>query len=350
MPGEISPDDEQSQPADLTSWQRLAPLIDLVTPMAVRVAATLRVADELREHPLPVDSLARRVEANADALERMLRHLVSRGMFVEPQTGVFGSNDTAALLDSQHPSGMQISLDLTGFGGQMDLAFVELMHTVRTGEPAWSTVFGETFWRHLANTPSLAASFDNVMSAGAEYVDDDVAAFDWSRAHHVADVGGGTGALIAAVLHRHPHVRATLVDLPATVERGRVALTAEGLRDRVRFAGQSFFDPLPADADVYVLNSILHDWADPDATLILNRCAEAAGTSGTVLIIEQNPVSGAEHAEMDLRMLVLCGGRERTRAELESLAEEAGLSVVETRSTPLGQIGIELRVQAEHST
>ncbi|WP_166980864.1 methyltransferase [Paramicrobacterium fandaimingii] len=334
------------QPSDETAWQTLAPLIDLVTPMAVRVAATLGVADLLRDGPVSATDLARRSGADADALERMLRHLTFRGMFVESTPGVFALNPAAALLDSEHPSGMRVSLDLTGFGGQMDLAFTRLMHTVRTGEPAWQEVFGAPFWEYLEATPTMAASFDAVMAAGAEYVDDDAAAWDWSRARHVVDVGGGTGALVAALLQRHPQLQATLVDLPETVQRGRELLVARGLERRVRIAGQSFFDPLPPAGDVYVLNSILHDWPDSDAVAILRRCAEAAGPGGVVVIIEQNDGSGADHAEMDLRMLVLCAGRERTRAEFEALAREAGLSVTGYRSTPLGQVGIELRVAA----
>src|SRR5699024_4699430 len=116
--------------------------------------------------------------------------------------------------------------------------------------------------------------FDAAMSAGAEYVADDADAYDWSRARHVIDVGGGTGALLSAILHGHPSLRATLVDLPGTVARGKQALDAAGVGERVEFVGQSFFDPLPTGGDVYVLNSVLHDWPDDSARRILRRCAE----------------------------------------------------------------------------
>ncbi|MCW4458590.1 methyltransferase [Microbacterium sp. MPKO10] len=334
--------------AEPSGWQRLAPLIDLVTPMAMRVAATFALADELRDGPLRADELARRVGANDEALERMMRHLVTHGVFVEPERGVFGTNSLAALLDSDHPSGMRENLDLSGFGGQMDLVFTELMHTVLTGEPAWQTMFGAPFWEHVTESPTLNASFDRVMSSGSEYVSDDVASFEWSRARHIVDVGGGTGRLIAALLRQHPGMTATLIDLPATVERGRMFLHDQGVADRVRYVAQSFFEPLPGEGDVYVLNSILHDWNDEHAVEILRRCADAAGREGRVVIIENDTAARAEHAEMDLRMLVLCGGRERTIAEFEQCAHAAGLAMVATRSTPLGQIGIELCAQGEH--
>lgn len=200
----------------------------------------LRLADPMRDGPVGIDELARRVGADPDALARLMRHLVAHGMFSQPQPGVFGANATAALLDSAHPSGMQVSLDLSGFGGQMDLVFTELLHTVITGEPAWQRKYGAPYWEYLAADPVMSASFDQAMSAGAEYVRDDLASYDWSTAEHVVDVGGGTGAFVAALLHEHAQLHITLVDLPATVERARTYLGDQGLDSRVDFAAQSF--------------------------------------------------------------------------------------------------------------
>lgn len=327
-----------------SAWQMLAPVIDLITPMAVRTAATLRLADEMGEGPVAVSELAQRSRTDPDALGRLLAHLVCHGIFVETAPGVYGLNVLADLLRSDHPGGMQVSLDLDGFGGQMDLAFTGLLHTIRTGEPAWESVFGAPFWQHLSIDPAMGASFDATMTAGAEFVADDVSAHNWCGAEHIVDVGGGTGALLAEILQQHPSMRATLVDLPETVERGRAHLSAAGVAERCEFVGQSFFDALPEGGDLYVLNSVLHDWADEDAVRILSRCAEAAGPSGRIIVIEESGIEDADKAsfaEMDLRMLVLCGGRERSLDEYTSLAAEAQLSVVETSSTPLGQIVIE---------
>jgi hypothetical protein len=333
----------------VTAWQALAPVTDLVTPMAVRAAATLRLADLMAGGPVPVGELARRSGSDPDALGRLLRHLAGRGVFTEPSPGTFGLSELAALLRSDHPSGMQVSLDLTGFGGQMDLAFTGLLHTVRTGRPAWEEVFGAPFWRHLAASPALSASFDATMAAGPEYVADAAASYDWSGARHVVDVGGGTGVLLGALLEARPELRATLVDLPDTVERGRQYLADRGLDGRCAFAGQSFFDALPGGGDVYVLRGVIHDWADAEATVILRRCAEAAGDQGRVVVIEgpgTDDGDQAQFAEMNLRMLVLCGGRERGIADHAALAAAAGLAVAGTLTTPLGQVRVEYQAAA----
>lgn len=336
-------DDTPAETHQPSAWEVLAPITDLVTPLAVRAAATLRLADFMVDGAMPVDELALQSGANPDAVGRVLRHLVNHGVFAEPTPGLFALNDKAALLRSDHPSGMRVGLDLEGFGGQMDLAFTGLLHTLRTGGPAWETVFGAPFWEYLSANPAMSASFDEAMTAGAEYVADDAAAYDWPEAGLAIDVGGGTGALLAAVLEARPRLRGVLVDLPDTAARGRDHLTGRGLHDRSEVVGQSFFDPLPPSGDVYVLNSVLHDWNDADAAAILRRCADAAGLDGRVVIIEEHndDANRSNFAEMDLRMLVLCGGRERTLADYTALAAEAGLTVAGTRTTELGQLCIE---------
>ncbi|MGI5290036.1 methyltransferase [Nonomuraea polychroma] len=334
--------DAQGRPsAWQAAWEVLAPVTDLVTPMAVRVAASLRLTDLMAGDAVPVEELARRSDTNADALGRLLRHLVCRGVFTEPEPGTFAVNEPAALLASDHPSGMRARLDLGGFGGQMDLAFIGLLHTVRTGQPAWESVFGAPFWPHLAANPELRVSFDAMMAAGADYVADAARGYDWSGVRHVVDVGGGTGALLAEVLRAHPDIRATLVDLPDTVDRGRQYLAERGLDTRCAFVGQSFFDPLPAGGDAYVLGRVVHDWGDDDALLILRRCADAAGPHGRVVVIESHGHSDddpAMFAEMNLRMLLFSGGRERTVEDYIALTAEAGLDVADVHSTALGHV------------
>ena len=336
-------DDTSAEAQQPSAWQVLAPVIDLVTPLAMRAIATLRLADFMVDGALPVNELARRSGANPDAVGRVLRHVVSHGIFTEQAPGLFALNDKAALLRSDHPSGMRVSLDLEGFGGQMDLAFTGLLHTLRTGGPAWESVFGAPFWEYLSANPTMSASFDEAMTAGAEYVADDAAAYNWPETGLVIDVGGGAGALLAAVLETRPRLHGVLVDLPDTVARGRDYLADRGLNDRSEVVGQSFFDPLPSAGDIYVLNSVLHDWSDADAAAILHRCADAAGTKGRVVIIEESnsATDRTNFAEMDLRMLVLCGGRERTLDDYTTLAAGAGLMVTGTRTTELGQVCIE---------
>jgi 2,7-dihydroxy-5-methyl-1-naphthoate 7-O-methyltransferase len=153
--------------------------------------------------------------------------------------------------------------------------------------------------------------------------------YDWTPVRHMADIGGGTGTLIAEVLRRHPQLHGTLADLPETAARARQHLAGLGLEGRREVVGQSFFDPLPTGADAYLLSRVIHDWDDAAAIAILRRCAEAAGSDGRVLVIESHAADGdsAGFAEMNLRMLVLAGGRERTIDDYAALAVAAGLQV-----------------------
>ena len=328
-PGTVGTDAGTSQ-AVMAAWKALWPLMDLVTPMALRVAATLRLADFMPDdgtgEGAVIGDLAERAGADPDALARMLRHLVQHGVFTEPLPGQFAANQTAAMLRTGHPAAVWLNLD--GFGGRMDLAFTGLAHTVRTGEPAWEQVFGQPFWAYLDANPAISASFDATMAvdAGSAAVAD---GYDWTTVRHVADVGGGTGTLIAEVLQRNPHLRGTLADLPETAARARQYLAGLGLDGRCEVVGQSFFDPLPPGADAYLLSRIIHDWDDAAASAILRRCAEAAGSTGRVLLIESAAAGGdpATFAEMNLRMLVLAGGRERTIDDYSALAAGAGLRV-----------------------
>jgi hypothetical protein len=317
--------------AVMAAWQALWPLMDLVTPMALRVAATLRLADFMPDdgtgEGAVLGDLAELAGADPEALARMLRHLVQHGVFTEPRPGQFAANQTAALLRAGQPGAAW--LDLDGFGGRMDLAFTGLAHTVRTREPAWEQVFGQPFWAYLDANPAIRASFDAVMAvdAGNAAVAD---RYDWTTVRHVADIGGGTGTLIAEILRRNPRLRGTLADLPETAARARQHLAGLGLDGRCQVVGQSFFDPLPAGADAYLLNRVIHDWDDAAASAILRRCAEAAGSTGRVLVIESHGSADgdpAAFAEMNLRMLVLTGGRERTVDDYPALAASAGLRV-----------------------
>jgi hypothetical protein len=212
---------------------------------------------------------------------------------------------------------------------------------VRTGEPAWEQVFGQPFWAYLDANPAISASFDATMAVdtGDAAVAD---GYDWTAVRHVADIGGGTGTLIAEVLRRNPGLRGTLADLPETAARARRYLAGLGLDGRCDVVGQSFFDPLPAGADVYLLSRIIHDWDDAAATAILRRCAEAAGGDGRVLMIESAAAGDpAGFAEMNLRMLVLSAGRERTVEDYAALADGAGLRVAAVHDLTDRQVIIE---------
>jgi hypothetical protein len=322
-------------------------MADLATPMAVRVAATLRIADHITGGLVTAPELAEATNANADGLDRVLRHLANAGLLKRDKSGLYSLTVRGEALRSDHPAGMRAVLDIEGAIGRADLSFVQLLHSVRTGEPAFPAQFGRLFWDDLSADPIRSASYDAQMGSDvAADAPDIVSAYDWGSLGHVVDVGGGNGALLIAMLREHPTLRGTVFDLPDTAETARKTLTAAGLADRSDVARGSFFDPLPPGAGGYVLSAILHDWDDNAARAILRRCAEAAGTTAPVFVVEKIGADGESlRTEMDLRMLAYFGGRERGVAELSSLAAGAGfrvaavypagtLAVVELRSSP----------------
>jgi 2,7-dihydroxy-5-methyl-1-naphthoate 7-O-methyltransferase len=296
-------------------------LSDLCTPWCIHVAATLHVADYILAGKTEIGDLAAAAGADRESLQRVLRHLVEKGVFEEPEPGRFAVNDLARALIQAHSG-----FDLEGFGGRMAQAWGTLLSAVRTGKPAYHEIFGRPFWEDLDAHPKIAADFDALMGPeGHGRPDPEVLlnTADWKHIRTVVDVGGGTGSLLAEVLRARPTLRGTLVDLPRTV--AQAAATFDGITDRVTFCGQSFFDPLPAGADLYLLKSVLGDWPDAEATAILRRCAEAARPSGRVVLL--NGVTPDEKPSQALLMMVLVGGKDRTLTEFSSIAREAGLVV-----------------------
>ncbi|MGH9330734.1 MAG: methyltransferase [Vicinamibacterales bacterium] len=313
-------------------------LSDLCTPWCVHVVATLRVADHIAAGKTRIEELAPAAGADADSLQRVLRHLVGMGVFEEPAPGRFALNEPArGLLDPP----VRLGLDLDAFGGRMAHAWGSLLAAVRTGAPAYHTVFGRPFWEDLQAHPDVAASFDALMGPGHGTPDPEVlVSGGWESVRTVVDVGGGTGALLAEVLRARPAVRGTLVDLPPTVARSAEIFQAAGVADRVTTVGQSFFDPLPSGGDLYLLKSVLGDWPDREAVAILKRCAEAARPAGRVVLL--NGVSPGE-AGPAMLMLVLVGGRDRSLAEFRELARAAGLEVHAAERQPSGRFVVECR-------
>ncbi|WP_203217760.1 methyltransferase [Nocardia terpenica] len=303
---------------------------DLVTPMAIRVAATLRLADHIGAGIRTTEELATVVHVDRDALGRVLDHLVTAGVLSRVENDTYGLTALGEHLRDDDPSGVRPWLDLEGAVGRADLCFVELLHTVRTGEPAFPRRFGRPFWDDLAADSELSASFDALM--GSRLTADlpaIAAAYPWGALGHVVDVGGGSGALLIAILRAHPELHGTVIDLPAPSRGAEKAFTAAGLDDRADALPGSFFDPLPVGAGGYILSGVIHDWDDEDATRILRRCADAVARRGVVLVVDHigDRERSSVDTEGDLRMLCYVGGRERTLPQLGELAESVGLRV-----------------------
>jgi hypothetical protein len=311
------------------SGAELWAMAHLGAPMAVRVAATLRIADHISAGLRTAPELAKAAEADPDALDRLLRFLSSRRVFSRTDSGEYGLTRLGQALRDDHPAGKRALLDIEGLG-RAELSFVHLLHSIRTGEAAFEVQFGQTFWQDLNSDPQRAAAFNDWMAFNIPVrLPDVISGYDWGSLDSVVDVGGGDGSLLIALLNHYPRLRGTVLDLPDTADAARQALSAAGLADRGDVVHGSFFDQLPGGADGYLLSWIIHDWGDEPARSILRRCCEAAGAKGRVFVIESIGADGqSPHTGMDLRMLTFYGGKERGIEDFALLAADAELRIV----------------------
>ncbi len=287
-----------------------------------------------------IDPLAAAAGCDAPVLHRVLKQWVLKGIFQETSPGHFALNDAArGLLDPAQ----RLFLDLDSIGGRLAYAWGTLPTLVRTGTPGYGDLFGLPFWEDLDANPAVAATFDAFMGlAGHGQPDPEVLiAADWDAARTVVDIGGGTGALLAAILRAHPTLLGTLVDHPRAVAGSEETFQAAGVAERVTTRGQSFFDPLPAGADLYLLKSVVNDWPDREATAILRRCAEAALPAGRVIIV--GGITPDDQVGGVTPDMVLLGGKERTLTEFRALADDAGLAIQAVGQQPSGRIVVECR-------
>ena len=319
----------------------LEQMLDLATPWCLRVAATLRIPEHIAAGHVGIADLAAAAGCDADALHAVLGHLVSQGVFIEESPGRFACNQAAEQLASVP------FLDLAGIGGRMAHTWGTLLDYVRSGVPAYQQVFGRPFWEDLAVHPAIGAEFDALMGpAGHGVPDYDVELSDgWDAVRTVVDVGGGTGAMLASLLRRHPQARGILVDLPGTVARAGPLLESLGVAGRVTVEGQSFFDPLPFGADLYLLKSVLNDWPDEPTVAILRRCAEAARTSQATIAVLGGVTADETPRSLGIDMLV-AGGKTSTLSQFTELASLAGLDVIAARTQSSGRYVVECRPSA----
>jgi O-methyltransferase/methyltransferase family protein len=308
------------------------------TSQAITAAAQLGVADALANGPLPIDELAARVSADTDALGRLLRALISRGIFRHRPDGRYELNSLAATLSSDAPVSMAWAARFYGSREQRE-RWTLLADSVRTGNAVVPALRGKESFDYFAEQPELAELFNQTMTSVSAMTDATVVAgYDFSAYPTIVDVGGGHGPLLAAILAAAPGSRGVLYDLPRVVANAPNLLRARNVADRVRIAEGSFFDTIPGGGDAYILKNIIHDWPDGKAVQILRNVRAAAGPRATVLLVEfVIPKHDRDFAGkwVDLEMLLNLGARERTAAEYGDLLSRAGFRmsrVVETAS------------------
>lgn len=305
------------------------------------VMAKLHLADLLREGPRSTADLATATQTDAPALQRLLRGLASLGLCTEVETAVFALTPSGAYLRADVPGSLHARALLNG-----EVFFPlwgDLLQTVQTGRGAAERVLGAPFYQYLAEHPDLRVVFDRTMaSAALSRLRPAAAAYDFSRFQTVVDVGGGTGALLEAILERYSQPRGVVFDFPAVAERAAAQLRTVGLADRCTVVGGDAMASVPPGGDCYVLSNLLVGMDDARAGHVLTNCRAAMAGSGTLLLIEWVMPTGGRRAaagdddtfwdtaNQDLLILSHGGvqaGRVRTEAEFQGLLEATGFSL-----------------------
>jgi C-methyltransferase len=325
-------------------YQRLTPapaammemIIATWTSQAITVAAQLGVADALADGPLAIEELADRVGADADALRRLLRALISKGVFRRRRDGRYELNSLAGTLRSDASISVTWAAQFYGSAEQRE-RWTLMVESVRTGHTVVPALRGKESFDYFAGQPELAKLFNQTMTSVSELTDGPVVAgFDFSAYPTIVDVGGGHGPLLAAILAGAPKSRGVLYDLPRVVASAPGLLREHNVADRVCIAEGSFFDSVPAGGDAYILKNIIHDWPDEKAVQILRNVRTVAGSRAAVLLIE---LVIPEHDRdfpgkwVDLEMLLNLGARERTAAEYRDLLGQAGFQMTRVVQT-----------------
>lgn len=306
---------------------------------AVCVAAELRVADLLSDGPKHVEALASACDTHAPSLSRLMRALTALGICEECDCGVFALTSTGEFLKSNAPDSLRWwALYSHRFLWPL---WGRLLDSIKSGQNARRLIGGTHDFGHLEGDDAAAEAFNHAMTALTRLVAGEVTRlYDFTDACQIADIGGGHGVLLAAILSAYPHARGILCDLPHAMEGAQAHLCDANVANRCEFVAGSFFESVPVGADIYLLKSIIHDWDDRRSTDILRNCRRAIAPDGRLLLIErimpERFEPGARQrtlARADLTMLIGVDGRERTEVEFRALLDTSGFTV--TRIVPL---------------
>jgi O-methyltransferase domain/Dimerisation domain len=309
------------------------------------VVAKLGVADVLAGGPLGADDLAAATGAHAPSLYRVLRALASVNVFTQELSGRFGLAPMSELLCTDRVGSMRPLAVM--YGEEQYRAWGDALYSVRTGEKAFDHQFGMDYFAYLREHPDSDRVLNEAMTGLTTQLAGAVAAcYDFSSFDVIVDVGGGYGTMLKTILECAPGSRGVLFDQPHVVADAEARLFAAGLGERCSFVGGDFFVDVPAGGDAYVLSQVLHDWDDEASREILSRCRRAIPSQGKLLVVEfvlpddDEPFVGKW---VDLHMLILNGGRERTSGDFEGLFRSTGFEFTRAVPTMVGHNVIEAK-------
>ena len=295
------------------------------------VAARMNLADQLAKQPKTAEELAQATGAAAPSLHRLMRTLASLGLFTEDSEHRFSLTRLGEALQTGTPGSARASV-LTLAGEIFTQALDHLLYSVQTGKTGFEKAFGVPLFDWLASHPAEASMFSETM-VGLHGTEPPAvaAAYDFSEFGTIIDVGGATGNLLSAILGRHPKPRGILFDLPHVVADASEVIGARGLVNRIKIESGSFFEIVPSGGDVYLLSHVIHDWSEAQCLTILGNCRRAMNRNSRLLVIEMVlPTGDAPHLGkiLDIVMLAIPGGQERTEPEYRELLDKAGFQLM----------------------
>lgn len=310
---------------------------------AIYIAAKLEIADLLVDGPRTADDLASTVQAHAPSLYRLLRALSSIGIFRETEIGSFALTPMAEYLTSDIRDSSRIWAIM--FNEVQYQAWGDMLTSIQTGEIAFDRLFGTSFFSYLADHPESNDTINQAMSTGSNRVGPALLeVYDFAPYETIVDIGGGNGLLLSTILAHYPDNRGILFEQPHVVADEATSRQLIDVAERCSAVAGDFFQDVPADGDIYILKQIIHDWDDERSERILRHCRRGITPSGRLLILDSVLAAANEpdpRKWMDLHMLALLGGRERTEAEFRALLERAGFDLLRVIPMPVGQCVIE---------
>lgn len=305
---------------------------------AVYVIANLGIPDELQSGPKTAEELASTTNTHAPSLFRILRALVSVGVLSSTEDGRFAQTPLSETLITNAPGSLRW-FAMSELGQEHYPAWGNLMHSVKTGEIAFDNFFGVDIWKYFQQNPEDAAVFNNSMSNVTAHANEAITSlYDFSQFGTIVDVGGGHGGLITSILAKNPEVKGVLFDAAEVIEGARPKIEAAGLNGRLETVAGDFFKSVPAGGDAYVMKWIIHDWDDEKSNTILRNCRIRIQPKGKLILIDcVVPETNEPHFSkfIDLNMLVMTGGKERTEKEFAELLAAAGFKLLRVIPTDL---------------
>lgn len=305
---------------------------------AVYVIAKLGVPDLLKSGPKTAAELASATGTHAPSLFRILRTLVSVGVLSSTEEGGFAQTPVSETLVTDAPGSLRW-FAVSELGQEHYPAWGNLMHSVKTGEIAFDNFFGADIWKYFQQNPEDAAVFNNSMTNVTAHTNEAITSlYDFSQFGTIVDVGGGHGGLITSILEKNPQVKGVLFDAAEVIEGARPKIEAAGLADRLETVAGDFFKSVPEGGDAYVMKWIIHDWDDEKSNTILRNIRSRMQPNSKLILVDcVVPETDEPHFSkfIDLNMLVMTGGKERTEKEFAQILEAAGFKLVRVISTDM---------------